>query len=221
MNRIVIILALAAAGSAAQARAVHTFTFDELPAGSRANQLPSPPELGASFFNAVFAPLIDPISGLPIPGTERWRVDAGAPDVLINDPITFGRPAAPSAPNALEALFQPVLITFPVSLLLNPDGFSLQMANGSFGFNGNLPGFEDISAQFYDNDGRLLARLPIDQTRQGLIVSGAPTAGSPVRSILIPAGAFYDNIRIDGVQVPSPGWAGLLAAGMLTRRRRR
>lgn len=197
----------------------HTFDFDAFAPGAQANSFPQPPGLGASFWNAVYAPDLDPF-GAPIPGTERWRVDETAPPVIVDDPLVYGRGAAPSVPNALEALFQPVLINLETPFNLDTNGFSAVLDNDTFGFNGFLPGFHDIAVLFLDPFGVELGRLQVNQTQPGFVVSGGGLQN--VASILLPGGAFYDNIFISGVAVPTPGAVALLGlAGLVGVRRRR
>src|SRR5262249_38270031 len=128
-------------------------------------------------------------------------------------------PPAPSPVNALDALFQPVLVTFARPMNLEPSGFSVALANGTFGINGFLPGNEDISLQFYDSSNQLLGRIPVNQTAQGSIAVGGSLNG--VAFVLIPGGAFYDNVHISGTPVPAPAGLGLLGGCLFAARRRR
>jgi hypothetical protein len=208
-------LSIAALATGASAGVVsHTFNFDDLTPGANANDTFQPSGLGVSFFYGVFSPDEDEF-GDPIPGSERWRIDTEAPDVIVDNPATYGRGPAPSGLLALEALFQPVLITFD-----NPTGvlnFSATLDNDTFGFNGFLPGLEDISLQFYRNDGSLIQRFAIDQTTPGFMVEASGL--SDVSFALLAGGAFYDDISIT---IPTPGVAGLFSvAGLAAFRRRR
>ncbi len=84
------------------------------------------------------------------------------------------------------------------------------MDNDRFG----TPG---LSVEFYDAVDTLLSRTPIDQTQPGFtFVTGAI---DNVSKIVLPAGAFYDNITA----VPEPGTAAWLLGlgGLLLGRRRR
>lgn len=213
-------LALALTGGAATAQTVtHEFTFDGVPIMTPASSLAQPDGLGLGFFGAVFAPDENEF-GEPIPGTERWRIDADAPAVVVDDPSRFGRGQAPSPTNALEALFQPVLLTFEVPFNLGAGGFSTVLDNDPFGDNGFLPGFEGIAVHFFDADFGLIERLPVDQTEPGFEVLAGGYAN--VGSILLPAGAFYDNLRISGTPVPGAGAGALLGlAGAVAARRRK
>lgn len=213
---------LAAAALASSASAVtHTFDFDAFASGTQANTITQPAGLDVTFHNAYFGPDIDPITLEPIPGTERWRVDDTAPPVVIDNPETYGRGPAPSPLNALECLFQPVLVNFTNPFNFDADGFRAVLDNDPFGFNGFLPGFGDIAVLFLASSGAEIARLQVDQTTPGFQVSGGGYQN--VASLLLPGGAFYDNIFFSGVAVPAPGAASLLAlagAGAAFRRRR-
>jgi hypothetical protein len=171
------------------------FDFDGLPAGTAANDFAPP---GLRFDPAILEPDLDP-DGLPLPGTEKWRRDLSAPPVLVENPLDYGRGAAPSPANALNALWQPVLITLghPVELLQ----FAVTLDNDGFGSNGFDPAFADIAVHFLNANGQVLLQLPVDQTQPGFQVAlSAPLTG--VRSLLLPAGAFYDDLAI--VPIPEP-----------------
>ncbi len=210
--------ALAITG-AASARPAATFTFDELPSGSQANSFAQAAALGVSFSYAALLPDLDP-SGDPIPGTTHWRPDITAPTVTVSNPLLFNRGPAPSGSNALDALWQPVLISFSTAYNLDANGFSLVADNSRFGLNGLLPGFADIAVQFYDAGNNLLGSSPINQTVPGFTVT---TGGfSNVSYILIAAGKFYDNITISGTPVPAPSaFLALLPLAAAAGRRRR
>lgn len=213
--RSLIALSVAAIAAGANAGvASHTFTFDDLEPGANANFTSQPDSFGVSFHYGVFSPDVDEF-GDPIPGSERWRIDTEAPDVIVDNPETYGRGPAPSGQLALEALFQPVIIAFqdPASIA----HFSATLDNDTFGFNGFLPGFEDISLQFFREDGSLIQRFAIDQTTPGFVVEASGL--SDVSFALLAGGAFYDNIFI---AIPAPGAAGLFGlAGVAAIRRRR
>ncbi len=197
----------------------HEFTFDGVPAGTAVNSLSQPPTLRLTFDNAHFAPRLNS-QGFPIPGTERWRPDLNAPAVIVDDPSLFGRGQAPSPSNALEALFQPVLLTFRIPLDIDANGFRTVLDNDTFGFNGFLPGFENIAVHFFDPTATLIDRVQVDQTTPGFEVLTGSHAN--VKWILLPAGAFYDNLRIAGTVIPTPSAAGLIAlAGLFALGRHR
>ena len=190
--------------------------FDGVPAGTLANTFAPP---NAQFAHAVLDFDYDTVTGDPIPGTEKWRPDPAAPDVVVEDPSAYGRGPAPSPSNALNALWQPVLLSFNGSFDLVRFGVTLD--NDSLGADGNLPGNEDIAVRFLDANGAILSSIPVDQTQPGLVVKGGAVAG--IAAILLPAGAFYDNLTWS--PVPEPGaWAwvaGIGAVGFAAWRRRR
>lgn len=204
------------AGAASGGMVDFTYNFDGVPILTEANTLPGPSGLGVEFVNAVLSPDLDSF-GDPIPGTTRWRPDITAPAVTVDDPSRYGRGAAPSPSNALEALFQPVLIIFDVPF--NVDSFSTTLDNDTFGANGFLPGFADIAVQFFAWGTARVGNVPVDQTTAGFQVSAGSIAN--VGAILLPAGAFYDDLRLTGTVVPTPGPAALFSLGLLAMARRR
>jgi hypothetical protein len=189
--------------------ASYQFNFDSLPILAEAN---SAVVAGLRFDYAVFAPDLD-MFGDPIPGSEHWQVDPFSPAVTVDDPSLWGRGAAPSPANALEAVFQPVLITFDADFDLM--SFSTTLDNDVFGDDGTLPGFEDIAVQFFGPTGSLLGRLAVDQTTPGFLAKSGALSGA--KSILLPAGAFYDDIAIEGntavTAVPELASPGVIAMG--------
>ncbi len=201
----------------AQQRVDYTFTFDSAPAGTPVNAL-APEELFVRFFPAVFAPDQDEFGDV-IPGTQTWRIDPAAPPLIVGDPSTYGRGAAPSPANALDALLQPVLIAFdPAFYPGGIDRFSLALDNDPFG--------DVLPILFYDQSDAQILRLDIDQRVPGLLVN--PDLESlKVQKVVLPAGAFYDNVRFSGVAVPEPGTAALAVSvaapllGFAGRRRNR
>jgi hypothetical protein len=213
-SRCAAVAAAAALAGSASASIVHTFTWDEQATGSLANSFAQPPGLGVTFSFAALLPETDEFGDV-IPGSERWRQDLTAPPVIVDNPQNFGRGNAPSPVNALEALFQPVLISFAAPFTLDPAGFSAVLDNDVFGANGFLPGNADIAVQFLDAGANPLLITPVDQTTPGYVVSGG---GLTVSSILLPAGAFYDNVFISGIPEPTSVLL-MLAGGLLVRRR--
>lgn len=188
-------LALSLLGSTAKAD--FTIDFDGILSGSPANAAaPS----GVSFFYGVFTPDNDE-SGDPIPGTEKWRIDPTAPDVSADDPNTFGSGNAPSAPNALNAVFQPALMLFDVAF--NIQSFALVLDNDTFG--------DSLSIDFFDLNDLLLLSVAIDQAQPGFSVNTGAVAN--VSKIVLPGGAFYDSFDVTGAPVPEPSTYALIALG--------
>jgi hypothetical protein len=75
---------------------------------------------------------------------------------------------------------------------------------------------------FYDAADLLLYSLPINETISGLTVNET-LALSGVSKVVLPSGAFYDNLSFGATAVPEPSrfmLLGLTAAGMTFRRRR-
>ena len=103
------------------------FNFDGVASGSQANSAIGSATGMVSFVNAVYAPLLDGF-GDPIPGSERWMPDPdpATPAVVVEDPSTSYGPA-PSVANALNALWQPVLMQFANPVWL--DMFSVTLDN--------------------------------------------------------------------------------------------
>jgi len=208
MNRAIITTALAALllGSTS-ARADFTIDFDGVTSGSAAN---SAAPAGVQFFHGMFTPNLDP-NGDPIPGSERWRIDPMAPTVTADNPLTFNSGFAPSGPNALNAVFQPVLMLFDVPF--NLQSFSLVLDNDTFGSS-------TLAILFFGADDVLLRSLAIDQTQPGFIASTGALAG--VSKIVLPGGAFYDSFNVTGAPVPEPSTYALiiLAAVICVTRRK-
>jgi hypothetical protein len=184
-----------------------TFNFDGLPAGTQANESSTS---ALRFEPAVFAPDLD-ADGLEIPGTEKWRPDPAAPPVIVEDPLAYGRGPAPSPDNALNALWQPVLLKLAAPMEVR--AFSITLDNDDLGLNGFEPAFADVAVHFLGADGGVLLQLPVDQTQPGFsVVLGAPLAD--VNCVLLPAGAFYDDL----VLTPIPeirAWPVLMGLGGL------
>jgi hypothetical protein len=192
-------------------------TFDGVPSGTLANSVAP---AGVTFSPAALLPDLDAF-GDPIPGTERWRPDPDATEaVLVENPGDYGRGPAPSPANALNALWQPVLIRFarPTMDLLS---FGVVLDLDTYGANGLEPAFSDVAVLFLGAAGNILSAIPVDQTQPGYTVGAGPLAG--VGGIVLPAGAFYDNLALTAI--PETGvWpvitGGALAAFAWWRRRR-
>ncbi len=177
-----------------------TFNFDSVPSGSAANLASRD---GITFQPGAFLPAIDS-EGSMIPGSETWRADGSAEPVTVGDPSAFGRGAAPSPINALNALFQPVLVQFAAPEVVR--SFSLTLDNDPFGDSGATIGF-------YDAGDRLLSEVALDQTKVGAFIEATLDLSS-VTKVVLPAGAFYDNLSISSI--PEPGPVALVVLGALS-----
>lgn len=209
LTRLAILTGLAVA-AATPAPAIDTLlAFDGVPSGSPAN---SAALAGVTFEPAYYAPALDP-NGNPVPGSEAWRIDGSAPPVTVDDPAGFGRGSAPSPRNALNALLQPVLVQFVSPQSIRQ--FSVTLDQDPYGQRG-------LAIGFYDGSNRLLGELAIDQTVPGFSLSRSDLDLAGVDRIVLPAGAFYDNVAVSSIPEPDPlalaivGFACLLAS----RRRR-
>ena len=204
-HTLALLLATAAIAIPAQAT---LFTFDNVVSGTEANGLS---QAGVTFQPGIFTPDTDAF-GSDIPGTEKWRADASSPAVTVDNPSLFGRGAAPSPNNALNALFQPVLVLFPTSTDIT--GFSATLDSDTFGD-------AHLSVNFYDSNDNLLKSVAVDQTVAGFTFDSGALSG--LSKVVLPAGAFYDNVgftavpEVDGRVLT----AGLLLAGAALARRLR
>ena len=200
-------LLVAALACTVPARAT-LFTFDGVASGTAANDLS---QAGITFQPGVFLPDTDSF-GSDIPGTEKWHVDGTAPAVTVDDPNGFGRGNAPSPANALNALFQPVLVLFPAAT--DVTAFTAKLDNDTFGDSG-------LSVNFYDAADNLLASIPIDQTVAGFTFTSGTLNG--LSKVVLPGGAFYDNVGFTAVPEVDARvlTAGILLAGAALVRRLR
>jgi hypothetical protein len=177
------LLGAALCGASASAQSF-AFNFDAVPSGTLANSvLPG----GLTVEPAFYGPSFD-TNGDPIPGSDAWRVDSSAPAVVLENPLAYDRGTAPSPANALNALFQPVMFLFPTP---RPVGLFRTILDGDE-FGSVLP------IEFYDSNDVLLRSINIDQSVPYLQVSDLAGIGG-VSKIVLPAGAFYDNVLITAV----------------------
>lgn len=195
--------------------------FDGLASGVAANGDAVAQANGITFGFALFGPSYDEY-GDPIAGSDAWRPDTSAPEVLALNPDSFAGGfygPAPSGLNSLDARDQPVLMSFaaPVNLA----SFAVTLDNSTLWGGNATPGANDLL--FLDADGNLLASLATDQTVAGYVAAlTGPLSG--VSSILLASGAHYDNITFTAA-VPLPAGLPLLLSalggfGFCQRRRR-
>lgn len=186
---------------AAHAQITADLTFDGVPSGSLASSFATPQ---LSFHQAVFTPSFDEW-GDPIAGSEHWAIDV-ASDALfpltVEDPLLYGRGPAPSGTNALQALWQPVLLTFDRPYFLQ--SFQVTLDGDAFG------GWEELG---FLQGNALIASISVDQSVPGLTVMASGL--QDVTAVLLPAGAFYDNVSVTLVPVPEPSTYGIVGAGIL------
>jgi hypothetical protein len=186
--------------------------FDSVAAGSAAN---SAAPAGIQFNQAHFVNDTDAY-GDEIPNTEKWQIDtlnnASFP-VTVDNPASSGYGAAISGNNALNALWQPVLMHFDTAI--NLTGFSVVADNSTYG---------DLSSSylyFLDSGKNILSQVMFDQTAPGALIALAiPVNG--VRDVLLPSGAFYDNFQVSSVPLPASlplFLAGLAVMGVVKRRK--
>jgi len=191
-------LALAAAFPAGVLAQGSMFRFDHVASGSAANSALSG---GFTVEPAFYAPSLDG-DGNDIPGTEAWRTDTFAPAVTVDNPMTFDRGEAPSPSNALNALFQPVMLLFPTPEYVGL--FRVTLDGDNFG--------SSLPIEFYDSFETLVWSTTVDQSVSYFEVHESPGVAG-VSKIVLPGGAFYDNIQI--APVPEADTRMLMLAGSL------
>ncbi|MEO8630129.1 MAG: hypothetical protein ABI612_18840 [Betaproteobacteria bacterium] len=180
--------------------------FDAVASGTLAN---AAAPAGISFVGAVFLPDVDAF-GDDIPGTEKWRADPDAPAVTVDDPNDFSFANAPSPKNVLNARFGPVLLQFASPYTLA--SFSTILDRSSFG------SLVSLDIEFLDVLGRVLKTLATEQSVPGYVAAlTAPIGG--VSAILLPGGAFYDNISVPEANSSAAAATLVTLAGWQVRRR--
>jgi hypothetical protein len=201
-------LALAAALPAGVLAQGFVFRFDHVASGSAANSALSG---GVTVEPAFYAPSLDG-DGNAIPGSNAWRTDTFAPAVTVDNPMTFDRGAAPSPSNALNALFQPVMLLFPTPEYVGL--FRVTLDGDDFG--------TSLPIEFYDSSETLIWSTTVDQSVPYFGVDAFPGVAD-VSKIVLPGGAFYDNFLITPVpEVDARMLAGavILGVGVWLRRRK-
>lgn len=197
-------IAFAAAQPAAAATV--SLNFDNVATGSTANSAAA----GSSSFSGRFdygayLPLQDQ-DGIDIPGSERYVKDPNpADEVRVQDPRSRLYGSAPSGVNALDALDQLVLISFDQPVTLS--NFSVTLDNSTFGNLGNSP------IIFQGDSGLVLFQLATNQASPGFVASSTAVIQG-VTAIMLPGGAFYDNLKFDVAPVPLPAAFPLLLSGL-------
>lgn len=141
-------------------------------------------------------------------GRVRWVFDSAPLDPITADPASEGY--GPSG-SSLNAFNQTVLISF--STAFNLTTFSIFMDASAFGSTSGV--------EFYDVNDELIATLDAFGLIPNYEVTGSNISG--VSKIVLPGGAFFDNMTLAGSAVPEPGsvtLAGLAALALISRRRR-
>ncbi|NQX02797.1 hypothetical protein HQ447_19225 [bacterium] len=192
---------------------ITTFDFDgATPATTSGSPLPA----GVTLQNAYWETTDDNGDLLAVAG---FRADASSPTVVVGDPNAFGYGAAISG-NALDATAGPLMFTFASAL--NLSGFGVSLDSSSFGNvqqTGVNPAF-GTNILFYDAADTLIGFIGVDQTVAGFVVADSGSFGN-VSKVILPSGAFYDNVSFTAAAVPEPAAALLGGIGMLALLKRR
>jgi hypothetical protein len=189
------ILAVSAAIALAGSASAATLDFGTLTAGSDANGVAP---AGTLLSYAALVQNTD-INGDPIPGSFSWQTDGGAGSVLVQDPSTRGHG---SGPVALDAVDQPVLLTFTGTITLT--SFSGVLDHGPL--SGGLP---SQSLIFADSQGNAVDSKTLDYTQSGLNFNFGPISG--VHGVVLPSGRYVEKISF----VVAPEVNGQVAVGSI------
>jgi hypothetical protein len=198
-------IALALSAAAPAGAATIDINFDNVATGAQAN---AAAPAGIHFYQAHYVNDVDSW-GDEIPNTEKWQIDTennALTPVTVENPQVNDYGPAPSGPNALDARWQPVLMSFDSALDLA--GFSLTIDNSTYG---------DIAPStlyFLSASKAILGQINFDQTVPGLTINLATTLNG-VKEILLPSGAFYDDIALTPVPLPATAPLLLSALGLL------
>ncbi|HEU5081403.1 MAG TPA: PEP-CTERM sorting domain-containing protein [Opitutaceae bacterium] len=190
-------LLFAAFTSFASAQLTYAFDFEGVASGSLANGFATPQ---LSFHEAHYIPFADEF-GDPIWGSEHWKIDEindALYPITVENPLAYDRGAAPSGENALQALWQPVLITFDRPYRIAQ--FSVTLDNDAFGFLDYIRFVTPKSSR---------AEVLVDQSIPGYQAEASGLDG--VSGIVLPSGAFYDDLSLTLVPVPEPSTYGVIA----------
>ncbi len=151
---------------------------------------------------------------LAVPG---FRADIGSTVAL--DPSLAGYGPAISG-KALDGTNNPLMFTFASAM--NLSSFGVFLDNSSFGNipqTGGDPAF-GTNILFYDAADSLIGFIALDQTVSGFSVADSGTYNN-VSKVILPSGAFYDNLSFTGQAVPEPASAALACLGALALFKRR
>jgi hypothetical protein len=191
------IIALALGLTLAQPTLADTINFDSLAVGADANLDANVIALGVTFHNAAWLPNQDSY-GSDIPGSEHWQIDPTVTD-LVTAENTFaqGWGVAPSAQNALDARWSPILMDFTTAMDIGSFSFTLP--------NSTLGNLSQMDVLFLDAAGNTLYDLAYFQGNPLANVS-LPASVLGVKDIVLASGTFYDNINVTAVPVPGAIW---------------
>lgn len=149
-----------------------------------------------------------------------FRADSVSPTVSLGDPSAYGYGPAISG-KALDATNGPVMFTFASAM--NLSNFGVMLDNSIFGnspITGGNPAFGS-NILFYDSGDNLIGFIPLDQTVSGFTVTNDPGNFMNVSKVVLPSGAFYDNVNFTAQAVPEPTVAGLACLGAFAMFKRR
>jgi hypothetical protein len=164
--------------------------------------------------NAYYETLDENGDPLAVPG---FRADVGS--TVAIDPSLAGYGPAISG-KALDGTNNPVMFTFASAL--NLSSFGVFLDNSSFGNvpqTGGNPAF-GTNILFYDAADALIGFIPVDQTVSGFTVADGSTYNN-VSKVILPSGAFYDNVSFAAAAVPEPASAALVCLGAVALFKRR
>lgn len=208
MKRFLPFLALAAMCASSQAATVlsYSFTSDATPSVSGS------PFVGTVSPSYAYIETVD-ANGDPL-SAPSYRPDTTAPAIIVDNPSAHGY-GAPIAGNALDAVDQSVLFSFSTPQDISAFGVTLD--------NSTLGTPFGTAIEFYNALDSLLYSINVDQTSSGFSVNQSALALTGVSKVVLPAGAFYDNLSMTVSAVPEPSRFLLLGLGSCVavfRRRR-
>jgi hypothetical protein len=204
------------AATAAMVPFTHGATLFDFDGATPASTSGTPLPAVVTLENAYWETLDDNGDPLTVPG---FRADAGSPVVAVGDPAVAGYGSAISG-NALDATNGPVMFTFASAL--NLSNFGVTLDNSGFGNiqqTGGNPAF-GTNILFYDAADNLVGFIGVDQTVSGFSVADVSTFEN-VSKVVLPSGAFYDNVSFSAQAVPEPSVTAIGGLGLLMLFRRR
>lgn len=202
------------AATAATAAFVHgatTFGFDNVNLALTAG---TPLPTSVTIQNAYWETLDDDGNPLAVPG---FRADTGTP--VASDPSLSFYGSAISG-KALDGTNNPTMFTFGGAMNLSSFGVFLDNSDyGNYQQTGGNPAF-GTNILFYDAADTLIGYIGLDQTVSGFTVADTGTYGN-VSKLILPSGAFYDNLSFSATAVPEPTTALLGGLGLFALFKRR